>query len=225
MKKSIIKSLAVIFILVMLCRCSSNEEKPTQTTLNYMTTEPTTQVAYNFQTEEMVVSAPETTVTAVETLQTVATSALPTGEQTTQQQPTVTNAPTQAQATEAPTETTEKIYEKTGEMAFSDKADNKFIKSVANKYSVDSKNLVALYTVPENDGNIVLEFDGTTDSNGKLIRNADTLIAIYTIDKNLNSKRASEDKSLNEYSRIEMKAIFVSTTNYIMPEFEAELNG
>lgn len=225
MKKSVIKALAVIFILVILCGCNSNEEKTTQTTFNYMTTEPTTRVAYNFQTEAMVVSAPETTVTAVETPQTVATSALPTGEQTTQQQPTVTNAPTQAPVTQAPTETTEKVYKKTGEMAFSDKADNKFIKSVADKYGVASKNLVVLYTVPENDGNMVLEFDGTTDSNGKLIRNADTLIAIYTIDKNLNSKRASEDKNLNEYSRIEMKAIFVSTTNYIMPEFEAELNG
>lgn len=225
MKKSIIKAIAVIFIVVMLCGCSSNEEKPTQTTLDYMTTEPTSEAVYNFQTEEMVVSAPETTASAVQIPETVATSALTTGEQTTQQSPTVSNAPTQAPATEAPTETTEKVYEKTGEMAFSDKADNKFIKSVANKYSVDSKNLVALYTVPENDGNMVLEFDGTTDSNGKLIRNADTLIAIYTIDKNLNSKRASEDRSLNEYSRIEMKAIFVSTTNYIMPEFEAELNG
>jgi hypothetical protein len=72
---------------------------------------------------------------------------------------------------------------------------------------------------------MVLEFDGSTDGNGKLIRTKDTLIAIYTIDKNLNSKRASENRSLNEYSYGEMKVMFISTTKYIMPEFENELNG
>ena len=140
--------------------------------------------------------------------------------------PITTQAP---QATQTPTlstaETTEKVYEKTGEMAFSDSGDNKYIKAVAQKYSVNTKNLVALYTVPDNDGNIVLEFDGSTDGNGKLVRTKDTLIAIYSVDKNLNSKRASENLSLNEYSYGEMKVMFISTTKYIMPEFEAQLKG
>ena len=103
--------------------------------------------------------------------------------------------------------------------------DNKYIKAVAQKYSVNSENLVALYTVPDNDGNIVLEFDGSTDGNGKLIRTKDTLISIYSVDQSLNSKRASENLSLNEYSYGEMKVMFISTTKYIMPEFEAELKG
>ena len=126
---------------------------------------------------------------------------------------------------DTPTETTEKVYQKTGEMAFSDKSDNKYIKAIVTKYGVNEKNLVALYTVPDNDGNLVLEFDGSTDAQGKLIRNESTLIAIYSIDKNLNSKRASENSSLNEYSYGEMKVMFISTTKYIMPEFEAELKG
>ena len=76
---------------------------------------------------------------------------------------------------------------KTGEMAFSDDPNNRYISAVATKYSLDSSTLVALYTVPENDANIVLEFDGSKDSNGKLIRTDKTLVAIYSIDKALNS--------------------------------------
>ena len=110
--------------------------------------------------------------------------------------------------------------EKTGEMAFSDEADNRYISAIAAKYGVDAKKLVALYTVPENDSNIVLEFDGSENADGTLIRNKSTLVAIYSIDKELNSKRASEDKALNEYSYGEMKVMFFSTTTYIMPEFE-----
>ncbi len=105
-------------------------------------------------------------------------------------------------------------------MAFSDDVNNRYISAISSKYGVDAKTLVALYTVPENDSNIVLQFDGTQNADGSLIRNKDTLIAIYSIDKSLNSKRASEDKKLNEYSYGEMKVMFISTTTYIMPEFE-----
>ena len=112
---------------------------------------------------------------------------------------------------------------KTGEMAFSDSPDNRYINAVATKYGVDSTRLVALYTVPENDANIVLEFDGTTDASGKLIRNDNTLVAIYSIDKALTSKRASKDSSKNEYPYGEMMVMFISTTKYIMPEFEGQL--
>ena len=115
---------------------------------------------------------------------------------------------------------TTKTYEKTGEMAFSDDKNNRYIDAVSQKYGVNSENLVALYTVPENDSNLVLEFDGSKNADGTPIRNKSTLIAIYSIDKALNSKRASEDRKLNEYSFGEMKVMFFSTTTYIMPEFE-----
>jgi hypothetical protein len=110
-------------------------------------------------------------------------------------------------------------------MAFSDIADNRYIKAIADKYGVDSSLLVAIYTVPENDSNMVLQFNGATKADGRLQRDKSTLVAIYTIDKALNSKRASENKSLNEYPYGEMKVIYFSTTKYIMPEFEKELNG
>ena len=131
--------------------------------------------------------------------------------------PTPSNIP---EAEESTTPQTTKTIEKTGEMEFSDSADNRYIASVSQKYGVPSERLVALYTVPENDSNIVLEFDGTTNEDGILIRNKSTLIAIYSIDKALNSKRASENKTLNEYSYGEMKVMFFATTTHIMPEFE-----
>ena len=224
MKKNIIKAFTVLFVIMMLCGCGKKEESA-ETTQNYITTEPATAVVNNFHTEEMIISAPETNMTVSQAPQTVTASETPSQAQPTQQQQTVTPSSTQAPTEQTPTETTEKVYEKTGEMAFSESSDNKFIKSVADKYGVDSKNLVVFYTVPENDGNMVLEFNGSTDSNGKPIRNKNTLVAIYTIDKNLNSKRASKDSSLNEYSYGEMMVMYMTTTTYIMPEFEAQLNG
>ena len=111
---------------------------------------------------------------------------------------------------------------KTGDMAFSDDPNNRYISSVASKYGLDSSNLVALYTVPENDSNIVLEFDGSKDSNGRLIRTDKTLVAIYSIDRSLNSKCASKDNNKNEYPYGEMMVMFMTTTKYIMPEFEGQ---
>lgn len=120
-------------------------------------------------------------------------------------------------------QTTARELKKTGEMEFSDSKDNKYLASVAKKYGLNTDNLAAIYTVPDNNGNIVLEFDGSRDTDGKLIRTADTLIAVYSIDKDFNSKRASENAELNEYSYGEMKVMFMSTTKFIMPKFEKEL--
>lgn len=116
-------------------------------------------------------------------------------------------------------------YERTGESVFTDDPTNKYISAVVSKYGADPSLLAAVYTIPDADGNIVMEFDGTRDENGRLQRNADTLVAIYTVDKNLNSKRASDDKSKNEYSTIESKTMFFSVTKYIIPKFENELNN
>lgn len=220
MKKRSVQLIVILGIIVLLCSCGK-AEKPDilGTTENYTYETVPTTAPYTYQTQQADVSyytpVPSTSYETV-----VDTSA--------QTQITPNNPVTQQSPAFEPTETpatTEKVYEKTGEMAFSDSADNKYIKAIVDKYGVDSKNLVALYTVPDNDGNIVLEFDGSTDGNGKLIRNEETLISIYSIDKNLNSKRASESLSLNEYSYGEMKVMFFSTTTYIMPEFETQLNG
>ncbi len=215
MKKRIALVVIIVSVLTVLCSCGKFSESVIFDT----TTE-----AYSYKAPtitEIHTQAPQSTAVYYYT-QAPATD-------TTTATPIVTQAPqtTLAHETSAQdtAQTTEKVYEKTGEMAFSDSGDNKYIKAVAQKYSVNSKNLVALYTVPDNDGNIVLEFDGSTDGNGKLVRTKDTLISIYSVDQSLKSKRASENLSLNEYSYGEMKVMFISTTKYIMPEFEAELKG
>lgn len=141
----------------------------------------------------------------------------------TQKAPVTTKAPTTAFfETQAESESSTK-YERTGESVFTDDPSNKYIAAVAEKYNLNTSLLAAVYTIPDADGNMVMEFDGTTDENGRLIRNADTLIAIYTVDKSLNSKRASNDSSKNEYSLIEAKTMFFSVTKYIIPRFENEL--
>ncbi len=221
MKTNFVKVLAIISALLLLCACGKASASKYETTDNYNTTVPSTTVPHNFYTEAVNISIPETSVTTSTqpvTETPVTNEATETQQPPTQQTPIVTEQETAAQ-------TTEKVYEKTGDMVFSDSADNKYIKAISDKYGVDAKNLAALYTIPDNNGNIVLQFDGSADGSGKLIRNESTLIAIYSIDKNLNSKCASEDRSLNEYSYGEMKVMFISTTKYIMPEFQEELNG
>lgn len=218
MKKSIIAVFLIISVLVLLCSCNKNDGLnllgTTEESYSYQM--PLTTAPYTYETQQSEVfyyTQPQNVPTSAYADTTQATTNIDITPQSPIPEPT-----------EAPA-TTEKVYEKTGEMAFSDDANNKYIKAVVNKYGVNAENLVALYTVPDNNGNIVLEFDGSRDNNGKLIRTKDTLISIYSVDKNLNSKRASENSSLNEYSYGEMKVMFISTTKYIMPEFEAELNG
>ncbi len=208
MKKFI--SLFIAFLTIFsLCGCGDKTENTLSESESYATTEtPTTTITYNTE-ETMVAVSPSSTVPTVTQKITE-----PSTEKSTENKP----QPSTKKETYAPT-TLEATIQKTGEMAFSDSADNRYIKAISEKYGVNSTLLVALYTVPENDSNIVLQFDGSTDANGKLIRNKDSLVAIYTIDKNLNSKCASEDKNLNEYPYGEMKVIYFSTTKYIMPEF------
>lgn len=223
MKKNFVKVLMIMSALLMLCACGKITDSEYETNNNYNTTAPSTTNTYNFYTEAINISIPETSAIPSST-QSVTETPVTKEIIQVQETPTMQQAPIVTEQ-ETVAETTEKVYEKTGEMVFSDSADNKYIKAISTKYGVDSKTLAVLYTVPDNDGNIVLQFDGSTDADGKLIRNESTLIAIYSVDKNLNSKCASEDHSLNEYSYGEMKVMFISTTKYIMPEFQEELNG
>ncbi len=208
MKKYV--SLFIAFLTIFsLCGCGAKTEITPSESESYATTEtPTTTITYNSE-ETMVAVIPSSTAPTTTEVK---------KEPSTLNIPTTSTQPSTKKETAAPT-TLEATIQKTGEMAFSDSADNRYIKAISEKYGVNAQLLVALYTVPENDSNIVLQFDGSTDANGTLIRNKDSLVAIYTIDKSLNSKCASEDKNLNEYPYGEMKVIYFSTTKYIMPEF------
>lgn len=228
MKKSLLKIVAVICMLSALCACGISEQKDnTEYIPETDTTTTTNETLYdysNLNQEPEQTTAPSTTigVTLVPKSEPASTEVVVPQSQT--ESPHVTPLKPTLPETSS-TKAEEKTYTKTGEMAFSDSPDNKYIKAIAKKYKVNAKNLVALYTVPDNDGNIVLQFDGTKDKNGKLIRNEDTLVSIFTIDKNLDSKCASENKDMNEYSFGEKMVMFLSVKNYIMPEFEEELKG
>ncbi len=203
--KKILPIIICLGILISLCACGSSEKTTTSTqsttipSTNDSTTLPETETTTEPTTEEQTIPATEPISDTVST-----TEPAP--------RPTVTDAPTE-----------ETTLDKTGEMAFSNSPDNRYIKAVADKYSVNANNLVAIYTVPQNDSNMVLEFNGTKDSSGKLVRDSSTLVAIYTIDANLTSKRASKDSSKNEYDYGEMYVMFLTVTTYIMPEFEDKL--
>lgn len=214
MKKWLIKLSVFSLCLLLLAGCTKITDN-TQTTI-YSTegsVPSTTQAPVPTQAVSIAppttIQAPEGTITEVITDSvTLSPAPVPSAQAT-----------TEANQESSTTDTT-RVIEKTGEMAFSDNPGNRYISSVSQKYEVPAERLVALYTVPENDSNIVLEFDGTQNDDGTLIRNKKTLVAIYSIDKALNSKRASESSSLNEYSYGEMKVMFFTTTTYIMPEFE-----
>lgn len=106
---------------------------------------------------------------------------------------TQTQAPqTTAEASKAPEPTTQSstftaggqtytVPEKSGDMIFTDDANNKFIRAVVDKYGVDAKLLAGIYANPASDSNFIWQFNGKTDANGKLIRNPDTLKYVYII--------------------------------------------
>lgn len=210
--KRIISLTVCLLLIAGLCSCKKTEKENT-TVYNTTTTE-----YVNVQTNtttQIPVTEPSTEESTIPVTE-IISDTLPLTEPATK--PEVTEIPTAP-----PTEET--TMGKTGEMAFSDKPDNRYIKAIADKYSVNANNLIAIYTVPQNDSNMVLEFSGKTDASGKLIRNSSTLVAIYTIDASLNSKRASKDSSKNEYDYGEMSVMYIAVTTYIMPEFKTELDG
>ncbi len=220
MKKAV-ALLCITLSIIIFCSCGKTTENNTteSTTIEYKQVP-----SENIQTTSS--TATETDAFTVITVPSFSDTPQITISETVQSPPITsqTQALANSQADTIP-QTTKKELQKTGEMAFSDDANNKYIKAVNDKYGVDATRLAAIYTVPDNNGNLVFEFDGSADENGKLIRDESTLIAIYSVDKELTCKRASEDNSLNEYSYGEMKVMFITTTKHILPEFEKELNN
>ncbi len=80
---------------------------------------------------------------------------------------------------------------KNGDNMLSDYHDNQYIKLVSGEYGVDTDLLVAIYSVPDTGNNFVLEFDGTKDSAGNIVKSPDTLTKVYQIDSNRNIKVAT----------------------------------
>ncbi len=84
-----------------------------------------------------------------------------------------------------------------GENVLSDHFENKYIKQITQSYGVDSDLLVAIYSEPDTGNNFVLEFNGTEDSSGNVVKSPDTLAKVYLIDKNGEVKIATGKESGN----------------------------
>ncbi len=78
-----------------------------------------------------------------------------------------------------------------GENKLSDNPDNEFIALVSEKHDVNPELLVAIYSVPDTGVNYVLEFAGSRDKNGNIIKSPDTLSKLYYIDLDRNIKVAT----------------------------------
>lgn len=233
MKKIFALSAIIVVIAVIFASCGSKPGNDTETSAVFESyaTLPALPTEEENEFEDLQQTEAQTAAFSAEVLTEHQTSAAGEKPAAAQQPSAATTAPVTQQPETAqqpaPTQqsgTTTEKYKKTGTMHFSDSPDNKYLASVASKYNVDPSLLAAIYTVPDANGNIVLRFNGEKDSSGRLIRNESTLVCIYSIDKAFNSKCASEDDALNEYSYGEMKVMYLSATRYILPEFEKELS-
>ena len=112
--------------------------------------------------------------------------------------------------------------EATGVNRISDEPTNRFIQIVADKYSVDPDLLVAIY--PENydgsesDDNFVLQFNGTRDSNGKVVRSPDTLEIVYKVD-------SEKNVVVNKKVGVAGQLVFSMVTELIMPQHPDYFTG
>lgn len=171
------------------------------------------------ETDPTTTESPTVTDTAVtQTEPTVAASAADAQKETTKSVAT----------TAVPSETTAAFTmpEKTGDMYFTDDADNKFIQAVVQKYGCDPARLACIYVVPEGDSNHVFEFNGRTDSNGKLIRNKRTLKYVYTLNANCSEiTRAGGATGNDGLTAAQGLVIMQLTKELILPKFEEELNS
>ena len=109
------------------------------------------------------------------------------------------------------------LPEKTGDNLISDDPNNEFIKLVSTKYDVDSKALVAIYAVPDQGNNFVLEFKKTTKGYS---RSPDDLKKIYQIDLDRNINIATKTGvGCVGCTVAESILMFSLVKKVIMPEF------
>ena len=80
---------------------------------------------------------------------------------------------------------------KTGDNYLSDDPDNEFIAYIAKEKKVDPELLVAIYAVPDQGNNFVLEFNGERDAEGNVIKSPDTLKTVYNIGLDKSIKQTS----------------------------------
>lgn len=145
--------------------------------------------------------------------------------QTTSQATTASETTTQSNTFSAGGQTYT-IPEKSGDMIFTDDANNKFIRAVVDKYGVDAKLLAGIYANPASDTNFVWQFNGQTDSSGKLIRTPDTLKYVYIITADCKTVvRAGGLVGNDGMSAAGGYLVMQTAKKMIIPEFQDQLNA
>ena len=115
---------------------------------------------------------------------------------------------------------------KNGENKLSDHHNNKFIKLVSEKFNVDKNLLVAIYSDPDTGNNFVLEFSGKTNEDGNIIKSPDTLVKVYSIDKNKNICVATGKTTGNVgVSYAEGMLCFNMVKTIVMPQYPEYFSG
>ena len=199
MKKLLCILIAVLMVFLCACQQKPEPAETTSTTVTETTTEEPTNVYDNFETETNYwVDNPDDVATTI-------------------QAETTTKAASQGQKTsEETTKSNVVTY-------YSESPDNKYIKYISNKYSVDPALLRALIrTNTEVRGATVLQFSGDRDSSGKLLMTEDTLRAVYDIDGNGKVMKATGKTTGYEgYSYWANIAAFKVAQQYVIPNIAA----
>ncbi|NMP37779.1 MAG: hypothetical protein GX051_06595 [Clostridiales bacterium] len=91
--------------------------------------------------------------------------------------------------------------EKTGDNIITTDRENKYIKAIVEKYKVNPDYLVAIYTEPESDNNMVYEFDGALKDDGTYLRSPDNMVRLYTVTADLKIEKAEADVSVRNLKK------------------------
>ncbi len=106
---------------------------------------------------------------------------------------------------------------------FTTNPDNKFIKTVSEKYGVDTAFLAALYTESA-DNNYVWQFDGSVDENGNAIRTPDTLAYVYALNQSCSDiERTDGENEFTNCSKEYAIITFEATKQLLIPKFQEYL--
>ncbi len=118
------------------------------------------------------------------------------------------------------------IPEKKGDMVFTEDANDPFIQAIVQKYKVDPARLAGVYMVPASDSNYFWEFNGTTDADGKLVRNEKTLKYVYTVTADKTEICRTGGFTGNDgLGMAQGYLVFETNKQMILPEFETQLGG
>ena len=120
------------------------------------------------------------------------------------------------------------LPEANGTMHVSQDTDNRFIQIIHQAYNLPTARLTAVYSLPDTGQNYVLEWNGSTDSAGNMLRNADTLRRCFLIDETgqVTAVAATDADERENMSAIENTfAMETLIKRVILPQISAELDS